>query len=104
MISLVVLRQYVKVFFGKHRLELHDVGGQQSGGGLCLFATSGSLPEVLRGRSHSSEVGWSELWEEARKEESVSGLPIRGMQLQRRFFKFFRLWLFLEQGRGSFST
>jgi len=89
MILLAVLRQYVKVFFGEHRLELRDVGGQWSGGGLRLFATSGSLCEVLGGRSHSSEVGLGELQEEARKEESVPRLPIRGIQLRRRFFKFF---------------
>ena len=65
MISLAVLQQYVKVFFGEHGLELHDVGRQRSGGGLCLFATSGSLCEALGGRSHSSEVGRSELREEA---------------------------------------
>jgi len=90
-IPLAVLRQYVKVFFGEHGLELRDVGGQWSGGGLCLFATSGSLHEALGGRSHSSEVGRSELREEARKEESVSGLPIRGTRLRGRFFKFFQL-------------
>ena len=91
MIPLAVLRQYVKVFFGEHRLELRDVGGQRSGGGLCLFATSGSLREALGGRGYSSEVGRSKLQEEARKEESVSGLPIRGTWLRRRFFKFFQL-------------
>jgi len=91
MIPLAVLRQYVKVFFGEHRLELCNVGGQRSGGGLCLFATSGSLRETLGGRSYSSEVGQSELREEACKEESVSRLPIRGIRLQRRFFKFFQL-------------
>jgi len=68
--------QYVKVFFGEHGLELCDVGGQQSGGGLCLFAMSGSLREMLGSHSHSSEVSLSELREEAHKEESVSRLPI----------------------------
>ena len=91
MIPLAVLWQYVKVFFGEHGLKLRDVGGQRSGGGLCLFATSGSLREALGGRSHSSEVSRSELREEACKEESVSGLPIRGTQLRGCFFKFFQL-------------
>jgi len=91
MIPLAVLRQYVKVFFGKHGLELRDIGKQRSGGGLCLFAMSGSLHEALGGRSHSSEVGQSELWEETHKEESVSRLPIRGTWLQGRFFRFFQL-------------
>jgi len=104
MILLAVLWQYVKVFFGEHGLELRDVDGQWSGGGLCLSATSGSLREALGGRSHSSEVGQSELREEARKEESVSGLLIRGIRLRRRFFEFFQLELFLEQRRGSVST
>jgi len=104
MIPFAVLRQYVKVLFGEHGLELHDIGRQWSGGGLCLFATSGSLHEALGDCSHSSEVSWSKLREEACKEELVSGLPIRDIRLRRRFFKFFRLWLFLEQGRGSVST
>jgi len=91
MIPLVVLRQYVKVFFGKHGLELHNIGRQQSGGGLCLFVMSGSLCEMLGGRSHSLEVGLGELWEEVHKEESVPRLPIRGIRLRRRFFKFFQL-------------
>jgi len=91
MIPLAVLWQYVKVFLGEHGLKLHDVGGQHSGGGLCLFAMSGSLCETLGSHSHGSEVGLSELWEEARKKESVSRLPIGGIQLRRRFFKFFQL-------------
>ena len=91
MIPLAVLRQYVKVFFGEHRLELCNVGGQRSGGGLCLFATSGSLSEMLGGCSHSSEVGLGELQEEARKKESVPRLPIRGIRLRSCFFKFFHL-------------
>jgi len=61
MIPLAVLRQYVKVFFGEHGLELCDIGGQWSGDGLRLFATSGSLHKTLGGRSHSSEVGLGEL-------------------------------------------
>jgi len=91
MILLAVLQQYVKVLFGKYRLELRNVGGQWSGGGLCLFATSGSLREMLGGHSHGSEVGLSELWEEVRKEKSVSRLLIGGIWLWRRFFKFFQL-------------
>jgi len=91
MIPLAVLRQYVKVFFGEHGLELCGIGGQRSGGGLCLFAMPGSLHETLGGRSHGSEVGLSELQEEVRKEESISRLPIRGTQLRRHFFKFFQL-------------
>ena len=89
MIPLAVLWQYVKVFFGKYGLELCDVGGQQSGGGLRFFATSCSLREMLGGRSHSLEVGLDELWEEAHKEESVPRLPIRGIWLWSHFFKFF---------------
>ena len=91
MIPLAVLRQYIKVFFGEHKLELRDVGRQRSGSGLCLFTMSGSLRETLRGHSHSSEVGLSELQEEVRKEELVSGLPIGGIWLWRYFFKFFKL-------------
>jgi len=90
MIPLAVLWQYVKVFFGEHGLELCDVGGQQSGSGLCLFAASGSLCETLGGHSHSSEVGLGELWEEVCKEESVPRLPIGGIRLWRHFFKFFQ--------------
>jgi len=62
MIPLAVLRQYVKVFLGKHGLELSDIGGQWIGGGLCLFAMSSSLCEMLGGHSHSLEVGLGELW------------------------------------------
>jgi len=91
MISLAVLQQYVKVFFGEHGLELRDVGGQRSGSGSRLFATPGSLRETLRGRSHRSEVGLSELRKEARKEEPVSRLPIGGIWLRRVFFRFFQL-------------
>jgi len=91
MIPLAVLWQYVKVFFSEHGLELRDVGRQRSGSGLCLFAMPGSLCETLRGRSHRSEVGLSELWKEARKEEPVSRLPIGGIRLQRGFFRFFQL-------------
>ena len=84
MIPLAVLRQYVKVFFGKHGLELHDVSRQQSVSGLSLFATSGSFRKTLGGHSHSSEVGRSELWEEAHKEELVSGLSVGAVCLRRR--------------------
>jgi len=91
MIPLAVLQQYVKVFFGEHGLELRDVGGQRSSGGLCLFATSGSLRKMLGGHSHSSEVSLDELREEAHKEELVPRLPIGGIWLWRRFFKFFQL-------------
>jgi len=65
MIPLAVLWQYVKIFFGKHRLELCDVGRQRIGDSLCFFTTSGSLHEMLGGRSHSSEIGLGELWEKA---------------------------------------
>ena len=91
MISLVVLQQYVKVFFGEHGLELCDIGRQRSSSGSRLFTTPGSLRETLRGRSHRSEVGLSELRKEARKEEPVSRLPIRGIWLRRVFFRFFQL-------------
>jgi len=87
MIPLAVLWQYVKVFFGEHRLELRDVGRQWSSSGLCLFAASGSLRKMLGGRSYSSEVGLSKLWEEVHKEESVSRLPIGAVHLRRHFFK-----------------
>jgi len=87
MILLAVLWQYVKVFFGKHGLELHDVSGQRSGSGLCLFATSSSFHEMLGGRSHNLEVGWSELQKEVHKEESVSRLPVRAVHLWRHLFK-----------------
>jgi len=91
MIPLAVLWQYVKVFFGEHRLEFRDVGGQRSGSSLCLFAMPGSLRETLGGRSHRSEVGLSELQKEVCKEEPVSRLPIGGIQLWRGFFRFFQL-------------
>jgi len=91
MIPLAVLRQYVEVFFGGHGLELRDVGRQQSGVGLRLFAMSGSLREMLGCCSHSLEVGLGELREEAHKEESVPRLPIRGIRLRSHFFKFFYL-------------
>jgi len=81
MIPLAILWQYVKVFFGKHGLELRNIGGQQSGSGLYLFAAPGSLCEMLGGCSHSLEVSLSELQEEAHKEESVSRLPIRAVCL-----------------------
>ena len=58
---------------------------------MVVVRVSGSLREALGGRGHSSEVGRSKLWEEARKEESVSRLPIKGTWLRRRFFKFFQL-------------
>jgi len=86
-----VLWQYVEVFFGEHRLELRNVGGQRSSVGLYLFATSGSLRKTLGGCSHSSEVGLGELREEARKEELVPRLPIRGIRSRSCFFKFFHL-------------
>ena len=87
MIPLAVLWQYVKVFFGEHGLELRDISGQRSVSGLCLFATSGSLREILGGCSHSLEVGRSELWEKVRKEESVSRLPVRAVRLRRHLFE-----------------
>jgi len=87
MISLAVLRQYVKVFFGEHGLELRDVGGQWSSSGLCLFAMSGSFRKMLGGHSHSSEVGRNELRKEARKKESVSRLPVGAIHLRRGLFK-----------------
>ena len=77
MILLVVLGQYVKVLLGKHRLELCDVGRQWSGSGMCLFTAPGFFCKILGGCSHGLEVSLSKLWENAYKEQSVSGLPIR---------------------------
>jgi len=87
MILLAVLRQYVKVLLGKHRLELHDVSRQWSGSGMHLFTAPGSFYETLEGCSHSSEVSLSELWENICKEQSVSRLPIRVVCWQRCVFK-----------------
>ena len=87
MIPLVVLWQYVKVLLSEHGLKLCNIGGQQSGGGLCLFTTPGSFCEMLGGCSCGSEVGLSELQENMYKEQLVSKLPIRVVCLWRRFFK-----------------
>jgi len=61
MIPFAVLWQYVEVLLSEHGLELHDVGRQWSGSGLCLFTMPGSFHKMLGGRSCSSEVGLSEL-------------------------------------------
>ena len=95
MIPSVVLWQYVKVLFGKHGLELHDVSGQRGGSG------PGSFYKTLGGHSCGLEVGLSELWEEAYKKQLVSEFPIRIVHSQGHFFK---LQLFLEQGYGSVVT
>jgi len=68
MILFAVLKQYIKVLFSKHRLELRDVSRQQSGSGLCLFIVSGSFYEMLGGHSHGLEVDLGKLWKEACKE------------------------------------
>jgi len=101
MVLFAVLWQYVKVLLGKHGLERCDVGGQWGGSSLCLFTVPGSFHEMLGGRSCGSEVGLSELWEEACKKQLVSKLPIRVVHSWGRFFK---LQLFLEQGCGSVVT
>jgi len=56
-----VLWQYVKVLLSKHRLELHDIGGQWNGSGLYLLTASGSFHEMLGGRSHSLEIDLDKL-------------------------------------------
>jgi len=86
-IPFAVLWQYVKVLFGKHGLELCDVGRQQSGSGLCLLTMFGSFYKMLGDRRCGSEVSLSKLQKDAYKEQSVSKLPIRVVRLQRRFFK-----------------
>jgi len=98
-IPFAVLWQYVKVLLGEHRLELHNVGGQQSGSSEYLLTVSGSFCEILGGHSHSSEVDLGKLQEDTCKEQSVFKLPIRAVHLQRHFFK-----LFLEQEYGSIIT
>jgi len=82
-----VLRQYVKVLLGEHRLELRDIGGQQSSSSMRFFTVSGFFYEMLGGHSHGSEVGLSELQENACKEQLVSGLPIRAVHWRRYVFK-----------------
>ena len=64
-IPLAVLWQYVKVLLSKHRLELCDVGRQQSSSGLCLLTVSGSFHETLGGGSCGLEVDLSKLQKEA---------------------------------------
>ena len=87
MILFAMLWQYVKVLLGEYGLELRDVGGQRSGSGKCLLTASGSLCEMLGGRSYGSEVDLSKFWEDACKEQSVSKPPVRATHLQRRFFE-----------------
>jgi len=87
MVPLGVLRQYVKVLLGKHRLELHDVGRQWSGSGMRLFTVPGSFCKMLGGCSCDLEVSLSELWENAYKEQLVSRLPIGAVHWWRCVFK-----------------
>jgi len=87
MILFAMLWQYVKVLLGEYGLELRDVGGQRSGSGKCLLTASGSLCEMLGGRSYGSEVDLSKFWEDACKKQSVSKPPVRATHLQRRFFE-----------------
>ena len=87
MIPFAVFRQYVKVLFSEHRLELRDVGRQQSSSGEYLLTISGSFHKTLGGHSYGSEVGLGKLWEEACKEQSVSELPTGAVHLWRHFFK-----------------
>jgi len=86
-IPLAVLWQYVKVLLSKHRLELCDVGRQQSSSGLCLLTVSGSFHEMLEGGSCGLEIDLSKLQKEACKEQLVSELSIWAVHLQRYFFK-----------------
>ena len=87
MILFAMLWQYVKVLLGEYRLELRDVGRQQSGSGKCLLTASGSLYETLGGRSYGSEVDLSKFRKDACKEQSVSKPPVRATRLQRHFFE-----------------
>jgi len=82
-----MLWQYVKVLLGEYRLELHDVGGQQSGSSKCLLTASGSLCEMLGGRSCGSEVNLSKFQEDACKEQLASKPPVRATRLRRHFFE-----------------
>jgi len=82
-----MLWQYVKILFGEYRLELRDVGGQQSGSGKCLLTASGSLRETLGGHSCGLEVDLSKFQKDACKEQLVSKPPVRATCLRRRFFE-----------------
>ena len=88
MILFAVLWQYVKVLLGEHRSELRDIGGQQSGSGLCFRAGSGSFRKVLGCRGRGSEVNLVGLWEETCEKQSVSELLTRVVRLRQLF-----LWL-----------
>ena len=87
-ILFAVLWQYIKVLLGKHGSELHNIGGQRSGSGLCFRAVSGSFRKALGCRGRGSEVNLVRLWEEACEEQSVSELPTRVVRLWGLF-----LWL-----------
>ena len=82
-----MLGQYVKVLLGEYRLELYDVGEQQSGSSKCLLTVSGFLCETLGGHSCGSEVNLSKFWEDTCKKQLVSEPPVRAMRLRRRFFE-----------------
>jgi len=86
-VPLAVLRQYVKVLLGEHGLELYDIGGQWSGSSMRLFTAPGSFCKTLGDHSCGSEIGLSELRENAYKEQSVSRLPIRAVHWWRYVFK-----------------
>ena len=77
MIPSAVLQQYVKVLFGKHGLELCDIGRQWGGSGLCCFIAPGFFCEMLGGHSYGLEVSLSKLREEVCKKQLVSKFPIR---------------------------
>ena len=56
MIPSVVLRQYVKVFFGEHGLELCNVGKQQGGSSKCLLTVPGVRATGHKTPGESSEI------------------------------------------------
>jgi len=87
MIPFAVLWQYVKVLLGEHRLELCDVGRQQSGSSEYFLTASGFFCKMLEGCSHGLEIDLGKLWEDACKEQLVSKLPIEAVHLQKCFFK-----------------
>ena len=82
-----MLWQYVKVLLGKYRLELRDVGRQQSGSSKRLFTASGSLRKTLGGHSYGPEVDLSKFQKDVCKEQSVSEPPVQATRLRKCFFE-----------------